>query len=879
MVEFSKFEKKWQNAWEKDKIFEVNENSKKKKYYVLEMWPYPSSGVGLHMGHVRNYTIGDVFARFKRMQGFNVLYPMGYDSFGLPAENAAIKAKSHPKLFTEKAIKTFIQQQKALGLSYDWTRTNSAHTPEYYHWDQWIFLKLLEKGLAYKKKSSVNWCPECKTVLANEQVHDGKCWRHSGTSVEMKDLEQWFFKTTEYADELYSDIDELKDWAEDVKLMQKNWIGKSQGVNVQFAVKDKKVSLEAFTTTIDTMYGVTFVVISPEHPLVKELVTSEHKTQVDIYLTEASKKTDQERMENKDKSGVFTGSYLINPVNGEEIPLWVADYVLMSYGTGVVMGVPAHDQRDMDFATENEIDIIEVLESKGKSFVYDDVDKYTVKGTLINSDSFNGKDILKAREEITKFLEKEKKAQKITQYRLHDWLISRQRFWGCPIPIIYCDECGAVPVAEKDLPVKLPDDFKFKDSEGNPLEQCESFVDVKCPKCDGKARRETDTMDTFVDSSWYFLRYCNPKNSKKIFDPKKVNYWMPIDKYIGGKEHATMHLIYFRFFTKFFRDLKILKGDEPTYHLYNQGMLHKDGVVMSKSKGNVVSQEEISEKYGIDTARFFLMFVAAPDKDVEWDDKGVEGSYRFLNKVFSLLDKKLVDKDMPKQVSKVNKLIIDVTQDIEEMRYNLGLIKIMEMGNYLYRQEEISKKVLEQFVLVVSVFIPHIAEEMWSKLDGKGFVSLAKWPKGDKKKIDVTLEAEEALVEQVKEDVRKVLELAGMESADKITFIIADSWKFGLFSKVKKELEKTHNVGEIIKKVMDKKYGKEIGGLVPRLVKDPSKIPDTVLSQKVEEKVLEEVHQELVTEFGAHIETIIAEDSDEGKKGQAMPGRPAIIVK
>tara|TARA_Y100000310_G_scaffold105664_2_gene104166 strand:- start:21401 stop:22504 length:1104 start_codon:yes stop_codon:yes gene_type:complete len=366
---------------------------------------------------------------------------------------------------------------------------------------------------------------------------------------------------------------------------------------------------------------------------------------------------------------------------------------------------------------------------------------------------------------------------------------------------------------------------------------------------------------------------------KKIFDKKKVDYWMPIDMYIGGKEHATMHLIYFRFFTKFFRDLKILKGDEPTYHLYNQGMLHKDGVVMSKSKGNVVSQEEISEKYGIDTARLFLMFVAAPDKDVEWDDKGVEGSFRFLNKVYGLLDKKLVSKDFPKQISKVNKLIIEVTKDIEEMRYNLGLIKIMEMGNYLYNQDEVSKDVLQQFVVIVSPFIPHIGEEMWSRLGGKGFVSLAKWPKGDAKKIDSSLEAEEALVEQVKEDVRKVLSLAGMESADKITFIIADSWKFGLFKNVKKELEKTHNVGEIIKKVMDKKYGKEIGGLVPRLVKDPSKIPDAILNQKSEEKVFEEVHQELVSEFGAHIETVIAEESDDGKKGQAMPGRPAIVVK
>ena len=878
MVDYAKIEKKWQKKWADKGIFKVKEDPKKKKYYVLEMWPYPS-GSGLHMGHALNYTIGDVFSRFKRMQGFNVLYPMGFDSFGLPAENAAIKAKSHPKEFTEKAIKSFIKQMHELGLSYDWDRVNSAHTPEYYVWDQWIFLQMMKNDLVYKKQSEVNWCPDCNTVLANEQVHDGKCWRHSSTEVEPKNLEQWFLKITEYADELYDDIDKLKDWAKDVKIMQKNWIGKSHGVDVTFKVKGNKITLDTFTTTIDTMYGVTFAVISPEHPLLKNLITDDNKEKVEKYVNEAKKKTDQERMENKDKTGIFTGTYVINPINGEEVPLWVADYVLMSYGTGVVMGVPAHDQRDLDFANQNSIEVIQVLESKGKSFVYDDVDKYNVDGKLIHSDKFSGMSILKGREEITKHLVKLKMAKRTVQFKLHDWLISRQRFWGCPIPIIYCEKCGVVGVPGKDLPVRLPDNFKFENVEGNPLEQCKEFVNTKCPKCSGKARRETDTMDTFVDSSWYFLRYCDPRNTKKMFDPKKANYWMPVDMYIGGKEHATMHLIYFRFFTKFLRDIGMLKVDEPTYKLFNQGMLHKDGVVMSKSKGNVVSQEEISDKYGIDTARFFLMFSAGSDKDKEWDDKGVEGSYRFVNKFYNLItEKKIVKDKRPKQESKIHSAIKEVTGLIEKMEYNIALIKIMDVVNYLHNQEDINKNVMENVVLLLSPFIPHLCEELWEKLGNKGFISLASWPKVDSKKIDTSLEAEEGLVEGVIADIKSVLKLLNKDIEEKVTLIVADSWKYSVIKKVQKELGRTHNVGEIIKKVMDKKYGKEIGQLVPRLVKDPSKIPSTVLDQKTELKTLADAHQQIVTEFDSHIEVVRAEDSQDNKKGNALPGKPAIVI-
>ncbi|MDP7457405.1 MAG: leucine--tRNA ligase [Candidatus Woesearchaeota archaeon] len=882
MPNYKKIAEKWQKAWEKEGIFKVKEDSKKKKFYLLEMWPYPS-GSGLHMGHARNYTMGDVFTRFKRMQGFNVLYPMGYDSFGLPAENAAIQAKSHPKVFTENAIKNFIRQQHELGLSYDWDRMNAAHTPQYYHWDQWIFLKMFEKDLVYKKQSEVNWCPDCNTVLANEQVHDGKCWRHSATHVIPKDLDQWFLKITEYADEMYDQIDSLKNWAEDVKTMQKNWISKKKWIDINYEIADTKKTVTVSTTRPDTNFGATFVVIAPEHPLLSKeenLIPEENRKAVDEYIASSKNKTEQERTEEGNKkTGVFTGLYCINGLTKKKMPLWVADFVLFSVGTGIVVGVPGHDIRDFEFAKEFDLPIVRVVVGSDgdTSPITKKEQVQEEEGKMINSGFLNGLDIHLATKKIMDYLEKKGWGKTEWRFRLHDWLISRQRFWGCPIPIIYCDKCGPLPVPEKDLPVKLPDDFKFENVEGNPLALCKEFVNTHCPKCNAPAKRETDTMDTFVDSSWYHIRFCDPKNTKLPIDKKKADYWLPIDMYIGGKEHATMHLIYFRFFHKFLRDIGVVSGDEPTYNLFNQGMLHKDGSVMSKSKGNVISQKEISEKYGIDTARFFLMFIASPDKDMEWDDKAIEGTYRFLNKLYALLtEKKLVTKPIPMQESKVNKAIQLVTKNIEEMKYNIALIAIMDVVNYLHIQEEVDKSVGEKLLLLIAPFAPHIAEELWEKLGNKKFISLAAWPKADIKKIDAKLEAEEDLIHTIRNDVQSVLKLLNKPGADKIQFIVADSWKYALFKKLKKQLGKTHNVGEIIKAVMDKAHGKEIAQLVPRIVKDPSKVPAAVLDQKSEIKTLE--NASLNQLLDSHVEIVAAEKSDDPKAKNALPGKPAIII-
>ena len=893
MADFNSLEKKWQKKWEDSGIFNVKEDSKKKKFYVLEMYPYPS-GSGLHMGHARNYTIGDVYARFKRMNGFNVLYPMGYDSFGLPAENAAIKAKSHPKIFTEEAIKSFVRQQHELGLSYDWGRVIMSHSPEYYRWDQWIFLKMMEKGLVFKRKSSVQWCPECKTVLANEQVHAGKCWRHTGTTVEIKTLDQWFFKITAYAEELLTGIENLKSWAEDVKAMQRNWIGKSKGTLIDFevegigggSVKGAGKKLTVFTTRADTFFGITFLVYAPEHPDVEELVKG---TPYEITVKEFVKRIVQEnKFERadlgKEKEGMFIGRHAVNPITGKKIPIYIANFVLYEYGTGAIIAVPAHDQRDFEFARKYKIPIEVVInpadgepnpEKMTRAFMDD--------GIMVNSPGFDGMKSKDAIDAITAFLEKKKCGKATVQYKLRDWLISRQRFWGCPIPIVYCQKCGAVPVPYGELPVLLPDHFKFVHTEGNPLENCKEFVEARCPKCKGNARRETDTMDTFVDSSWYFLRYCDAQNAKEIFDKRKANYWMPVDLYIGGKEHATMHLIYFRFFTKFLRDLGLLKIDEPCYNLYNQGMLHKGGAVMSKSKGNVVSQEEISAKYGIDTARFFLMFLASPDKDVEWDDNGVDGSFRFLNKVYALgTEKKITDKPIAKQESRVHGAIKDVTEQIEEMKYNLALIKIMDTVNYLFKQEEVNKKALEGLLLLLAPFTPHLCEEIWEKLGNKGFISGASWPTYDEKKIDLQAEAEEEFVSRTLSDIISVLGLIKADKPKKIILIAAPKWKYLFMEIFKKEVEKTRDARALISVLMDerelKKFGSDIAKLVPSLLKDASKVPKIVLGQDTEVKVLEENKGLIEKQFGCRVSVEGAEGSKEKKAMNGMPGKVAIVV-
>ncbi|MFH1506754.1 MAG: leucine--tRNA ligase [archaeon] len=889
MADFNKIARKWQKRWDEKKIFEPKESSKK-KFYTLEMYPYPSSH-GLHVGHARNYIIGDIYSRFKRMNGFNVLYPMGYDSFGLPAENAAIKAKSHPKIFTEAAIKNFMKQQKYLGLSYDWTRTLASHSKEYYKWDQWIFLKLLEKGLAYKKKSLVNWCPKCNTVLANEQVNQGKCWRHTDTEVDPKELSQWFIKTTAYSEKLLKGLDKLKDWPEDVKTMQRNWIGKSHGVEIFFKLEGSGKVLPTFTTRADTIYSVTFIVIAPENPLAKELVAgTKHEAEFEKVLKKISKQSIIERTtpEGKDKLGCFLGKYALNPVNGEKVPIYIANFVLPDYGSGIVMA-DAHDQRDFEFARKYKIPLKFVISDDGEPINADKATRaFTANGILFNSGEFSGMHNMDALPDMNNWLEKKGMSKKTVNYKLKDWLISRQRYWGCPIPIIYCDKCGIVPVPEKDLPVKLPKDVTFG-GKGNPLETSKSFQNVKCPLCGDPARRETDTMDTFMDSSWYFLRYCDAKNDKKIFDSKKVNYWLPVDLYIGGKEHATMHLIYFRFLTKFFKDIGLVNFDEPATRLYNQGMLHKGGFVMSKSRGNVITPEEVGEKYGVDTLRTFLVFIAGPDKDMEWSDEGVAGSFRFVNKLYNLYFDKIASKNSTKDkqvMSKLNKMIQDVTEKTESLRYNLALIDIMELVNYLHKYRanistKVYKEALQKTALLIAPYCPHVAEEFWEKLGKKGFISLEKWPSFDSKKIDDKAECEEGFTDNVRKDIISVLKLTGISKPKKITLFVAAKWKYSFMKEFKKLISSTRNPSEIIKAMMKgelKQHGKDVANLVPKLIKDSSKVPGVVLEQKAELSVLENEKANLEKEFGCSFEIVKAEDSSENKAMNAMPGKAAILV-
>jgi len=763
-IDFLSIEKKWQDKWEKAKCFSVKEDlnepvsqarqHRKKKYYVLEMFPYPSSA-GLHMGHALNYTIGDIYARFKRMCGFNVLYPMGYDAFGLPAENAAIKAKEHPKKYTEMSMINFEKQQKLLGLSYDWNRKVITCNPEYYKWNQYFFLKFFENGLVYRKKSAVNFCSKCNTVLANEQVQGGKCWRHEDTDVEIKHLEQWFIKTTKYADELLEKVKELR-WPDRIKLMQENWIGKSFGTEISFEINGKKWPI--FTTRPDTIYGVTFMVISAQHPELMNLVTRKQKKEVEAFLKKL-KSVSEKELEEMEKEGVFTGSYAINPMTKEKVPVWAGNFVVADYGCGMVMAVPTHDQRDFEFAKKYKIPLKLVIKPEEYEINVEKMSRAFVGGgILINSGEFNGKPNREAIEEINNYLIKNKIGKRVTQYKLRDWLISRQRYWRTPIPMIYCDRCGIVP--EKNLPVLLPEDVKF--GEGNPLATSKSFVDVKCPKCGKQARRETDTMDTFFDSSWYFLRYCDNLNKNKPFEKDKVDYWMPVDQYIGGAEHACMHLIYARFFTKALRDMKMIneKTDEPFTKLFNQGMLHgSDGNKMSKSLGNVVNPIEVIKKNSADSLRLFLMSLASPDKDSMWSDKGIEFIFKFISQSYIFFNQIKIKKSSEKIESKVNKTIKEVSEEIENFKYNNAIIRIRELFEKFEQEEEIGKSEAENFLKLLHPFCPHITEELWEKLGHRDFISLSEWPKCDEKKINEKFEQEEKAIENLSGDINNIVKI------------------------------------------------------------------------------------------------------------------------
>lgn len=753
---FKQVEKKWQKYWQEYDCFHTEEDPSKEKYYVLEMFPYPSGK--LHMGHVRNYSIGDVVARFKKMQGYNVLHPMGFDSFGLPAENAAIKHGIAPDKWTWDNIHEMEDQLRQLGLSYDWDREVQTCNPDYYRWMQWIFIQFFNKGLAYKKENPVNWCPSCQTVLANEQVVDGCCERCK-TPVGKKNLSQWYFKITDYADRLLEDLDHLPGWPNKVKVMQENWIGKSVGANIDFKIDGTDRVLKVFTTRADTLFGCTYMVMAPEHPFVKELVDgTQYQEPVDEYLDKVQHMNEIERTSTtKEKTGVFIGRYAVNPVNGKKVPIFISDYVLMGYGTGAIMAVPAHDQRDFDFARAFDLEIIPVVDPGNPDIDVNDLkEAFAAEGTMINSGQFDGMNNRKAIPAMIDWLNENGVGEKTVNYKLRDWLISRQRYWGTPIPMIYCDDCGWVPEKEENLPVLLPTDVKFTGKGESPLTTSRTFGECSCPRCGKKARREMDTMDTFLDSSWYFLRYCDPGNEKQAFSREKTDYWMNVDQYIGGVEHAILHLMYARFFQMALYDLGLVKDQEPFENLLTQGMVNKDGKKMSKSLGNVVSPEEIIDRYGADTARLFILFAAPPEKELDWSDTGVEGSYRFLNRVWRLVydfvtnydvketDFSVVTEDDKKLNYMLNTTIKKITDDVSgRFSFNTAISSIMELVNELYRYKqhaEINEPLfcaaVTRLVVILSPFTPHICEEMWSALGHTESLTEVGWPAYDESALE-----------------------------------------------------------------------------------------------------------------------------------------------
>lgn len=764
---FTEIEKKWQDVWEKEDAFKTVEDYDKEKYYVLEMFPYPSGK--LHMGHVRNYSIGDVIARFKRLKGYNVLHPMGWDSFGLPAENAAIKNDIHPAIWTDSNIAEMHRQLQGLGFSYDWDREVATCKEEYYKWMQWIFIQFYNKGLAYKKDNPVNWCPSCQTVLANEQVVDGCCER-CHTPVTKKRLSQWYLKITDYADRLLKDLDKMPGWPEKVKLMQKNWIGRSTGAEVTFEIENFSKKLQIYTTRPDTLFGVTYMVLAPEHPFVPELTNgTEYEAAVKAYQEECQHKSEIERTSlTKEKTGVFTGCYGINPVNGKKVPIFISDYVMMDYGTGAIMAVPAHDQRDFEFAKKFDLDIVPVVDSQNPEIDINNLtEAFVAEGTMINSGKYTGMNNKEAIEEITKDLEADGLGKARVNYKLRDWLISRQRYWGCPIPMVYCEECGWVPEKEENLPVKLPTDVEFTGKGDSPLKTSKTFGETTCPCCGKKAVREFDTMDTFVDSSWYFLRYCDAHNSEKPFDKKKADYWMNVDQYIGGVEHAILHLLYARFFQMVMHDLGLVDAEEPFDNLLTQGMVIKDGAKMSKSLGNIVSPEEIQAKYGADTARLFILFAAPPEKELDWSDAGVEGSYRFLNRVYRLVQEYVneirgdfrgsetitIQSAEDKALNfQLNATVKKVTEDAGgRFSFNTAISSIMELVNalYKYKQGEVNvplmNDAIEKLILILNPFVPHITEELWNNLGHEDRVYQQNWPEFDPAALE--LETVEIIVQ------------------------------------------------------------------------------------------------------------------------------------
>jgi leucyl-tRNA synthetase len=753
--DFQRIETKWQKIWEDKQVFKSEEDPEKTKCYCLEMYPYPSGRI--HMGHVRNFSIMDVVSRYKFMRGLNVIHPIGWDAFGMPAENAAIQEGIHPREWTFGNIAHMRRQLKRMGYSYDWSREVTTCLPEYYKWNQWIFLKLLERGLAYKKKSWVNYCPQCQTVLANEQVVGQGCWRCEST-VEQEEMEQWFLKITEYSDELLSGHNLLKKWPEHVLVMQKNWIGKSKGGHIVFPVAGRNESIEVFTTRVDTIYGATFMALSPEHPLALKLISDlpDKEKLLDWISRSIAEQRLKKDTAEPEKEGIDTGKKAVNPYTGEDIPIWISNYVLMEYGTGAIMAVPGHDQRDFDFAIKYGLPIQEVIVPPGQEPAGELEEAYEGYGVVINSGKFSGLSSQEASAKMIRFARDRGFGRETTLFRLRDWGISRQRYWGTPIPVIYCDTCGAVGVPHEDLPVELPSDVQFKGVEGSPLEKMESFIRTECPKCGGQARRETDTMDTFVDSSWYYFRYCSPDEKKLPFDPASADYWMPVDVYIGGVEHAIMHLIYARFFCKVLRDLGLSTVDEPFPYYFGQGMVTKDGAKMSKSKGNVVDPDDIVNLYGADALRLFILFASPPEKEFIWNEKGIEGCYRFLKRVWAFFqenagqfleepekeDLGVANKSPHRLEIKMHQTIKKVSEDIDKrLRLNTAISSLMEFFNMIKKEGEtlsessqnkvLFKEAMEKLIILLSPFAPHICEELWEKTGHRALLARYPWPAYD----------------------------------------------------------------------------------------------------------------------------------------------------
>jgi leucyl-tRNA synthetase len=793
-------EAKWQDRWESEGVFHTTEDPTRPKFYNVAMYPYPSGE--LHIGHVRNYTYIDLITRYKMMQGFNVLSPMGWDSFGLPAENHAIETGIHPRVSVEAQIGKMKVHFRKLGAAFDWSRELASHDPSYYRWDQWLFLELYDRGLAYKSTAPVNWCPKDQTVLANEQVVDGACER-CGTTVEKRNLAQWFFKITDYADRLLDDIDGLDDWPDRVRTMQRNWIGRSEGARFEIAVDGSSESFEVFTTRPDTIFGMTFCVLAPEHPLVESLIAgSENEAEARDYISRASRESEIDRLAEGDKTGVFTGRFAINPVNDRRVPIYIADYVLMGYGTGAIMAVPGQDQRDWDFATRYDLDIVRTVEPpenwEGEAYLGD--------GVTMNSDFLDGLGRADAIERINAWLEENEIGERAIQFRLRDWLISRQRYWGCPIPMIECPECGLVPVPRDQLPVTLPDVEDYAPQGRSPLAAVEDWVTTTCPSCGEVAQRETDTMDTFVDSSWYFFRYADPHNEKAIFDPAKADYWMPLDQYIGGVEHAILHLLYARFVTKFLYDIGLSPVTEPFMRMFTQGMLVKDGAKMSKSKGNVVPPDHYYEEYGADALRLFELFVGPPTDDAVWNDAGVPGTKRFLDRVWKMGTSKQVfverepNEDDAWLMAETHRALKRVTEDIDRFHFNTTVSSLMSLANvfqeYLTRApvEKTFDEAYRVMILMLAPAAPHVAHELWEMRGMGSMLAEEPWPEWDE---SLVAESTVTMVVQVNGKVRDRVDVpAGItaEDAEKVALGLekVQGWIDG--AKVQKVIARPPNV-------------------------------------------------------------------------------------